>query len=330
MFNVKKKSLFFVISATLLLISCRVLSGRQAEMSEQELQTSVDQTVAAMDTDQDQAELTVQPDPIEPVDPDETDLEIDQNNNDIVMVTETQEPIGPMAVTDEACEPTVQVSVSTNCRVGPGQEYARVTALSVGQTARVIGRNAEGTYWIIQPPGSSGHCWLWGRYATVTCATAGLAIYEPPPTATPRQATATRTSTATRTPTVTQTPYDGGEIYFSCTRLLTLSPNSYVSLANCQRLSGSGGDLLYTTGLELRPLSGTRFGIWGSSNPEFLDCANHAGLNAWAFHRDSLAVGTRVCFWTGENRIGFFEVLAKDSPVTGNIQIHVRTWMTYR
>jgi len=61
----------------------------------------------------------------------------------------------------------------------------------------VVGKYSVGNYWIINNPDSSGTCWLWGQYATVTGNTAGLPEYTPPPTPTP-----TNTPTPTATPTL--------------------------------------------------------------------------------------------------------------------------------
>jgi hypothetical protein len=50
----------------------------------------------------------------------------------------------------------------------------------------VVGRNANGTYWIIRnPTRPSQLCWLWGQFATVTGNTSVLPVYVPPPTPTP-------------------------------------------------------------------------------------------------------------------------------------------------
>jgi hypothetical protein len=82
--------------------------------------------------------------------------------------------------------PLISVSVATNCRVGPGRAYDRVGALLVGQVAEVVGRHPNGTYWYIRNPSqSSGFCWLWGEYATVTGNFAALPVFTPPPTPTP-------------------------------------------------------------------------------------------------------------------------------------------------
>lgn len=90
----------------------------------------------------------------------------------------------PLATSTLAISPgVVQVSVSvpTNCRVGPGVAYARVSALRVGEVAEVVARHATGDYWIIRTPGTTNQtCWLWGQYATVTGDTSALPIFTPP------------------------------------------------------------------------------------------------------------------------------------------------------
>ncbi|MCE7858441.1 MAG: hypothetical protein DYG86_01490 [Chloroflexi bacterium CFX2] len=95
--------------------------------------------------------------------------------------------------------PQVTVSVNTNCRTGPGTQYDLIGALLVGQAATVVGKNTATGYWIINNPGKSGTCWLWGQYATVSGNTAGLTEYAIPPTPTP-SSTPTPTATATLAP----------------------------------------------------------------------------------------------------------------------------------
>lgn len=82
--------------------------------------------------------------------------------------------------------PQISVSVPTNCRKGPGKVYQRVGALLVGEVAQVYGRDPTGGYWYIpNPNSSSGYCWVWGEYATITGNITFLPVYTPPPTPTP-------------------------------------------------------------------------------------------------------------------------------------------------
>ena len=100
----------------------------------------------------------------------------------------------------EDSPPTVKVSVTTNCRTGPGVGYTRISSLSAGQQARVVGRNPTYPYWIIRDPwGTGSSCWLWNNYASVQGDTSSLPVIDPPaaPTALP---TGTPTGTATPDP----------------------------------------------------------------------------------------------------------------------------------
>ncbi|MBE0681040.1 MAG: hypothetical protein IH589_03935 [Anaerolineales bacterium] len=115
--------------------------------------------------------------------------------------TATPGPTSTPEFTPTPSVPQVSVSTNTNCRTGPGTEYDLIGALLVGQTATVVGKNTSTNYWIINNPGKSGTCWLWGQYATVSGNTAGLTEYAIPPTPTPLP-TSTPTATATLAPPV--------------------------------------------------------------------------------------------------------------------------------
>jgi hypothetical protein len=104
---------------------------------------------------------------------------------------------GTITPTDTPSVPMVTVSTNTNCRTGPGVVYDLIGALLVGEKAVVVGKFTSGNYWIINNPDSSGTCWLWGQYATISGNTAGLPEYAAPPTPTP---------TNTPTPSFTPTP----------------------------------------------------------------------------------------------------------------------------
>lgn len=101
----------------------------------------------------------------------------------VVVITNTPDPALPAATVDPALNVaattggvTVTVSQNTNCRTGPSQDFKDIFSLGIGQTAEVVGKNTLNNYWIIKIPDGSGKtCWLWGRYATVSGDTAGLA-----------------------------------------------------------------------------------------------------------------------------------------------------------
>jgi hypothetical protein len=81
--------------------------------------------------------------------------------------------------------PMVTVSVNTNCRSGPGEPYAILGVLMVGQSAEVVGQNPVTASWIIKLTPSGPTCWLTNIYATATGNTAGLPVVNPPPSPTP-------------------------------------------------------------------------------------------------------------------------------------------------
>jgi hypothetical protein len=105
-----------------------------------------------------------------------------------------------------ASVPMVSVSVATDCRTGPGQEYDPVGVLNPGQAYDAVGRSPEGDYWLIRVPATSTTlCWLGGEHVTVTGDPSGLPVSPPP---------------ATPTLVVTQagcpTPIGGGPTPVSC------------------------------------------------------------------------------------------------------------------
>jgi uncharacterized protein YgiM (DUF1202 family) len=91
-----------------------------------------------------------------------------------------------MAGVTSPSEVTLKVSVPTNCRVGPGIPYEIVSILQVNKTVKVVARHASADFWVIENPGGSGTCWVWGEHATFTGAKGNLPIQAPPPAPTPQ------------------------------------------------------------------------------------------------------------------------------------------------
>jgi hypothetical protein len=89
--------------------------------------------------------------------------------------------------------------------------YTYLGALLVGESAEVVGRNTEWTYWVIRNPDKSGGtCWLWGQYATLSGDTSGVPVYSTPVLLT---ATATSTTPSVNTPTgATRILFETGSI----------------------------------------------------------------------------------------------------------------------
>ena len=82
--------------------------------------------------------------------------------------------------------PSVQVSIDTNCRSGPGKSYTWLGGLMVGESALIVGKDPSGQYWYIANPDQEGkYCWIWRKYASTTGATEPLPVYTPGPIPTP-------------------------------------------------------------------------------------------------------------------------------------------------
>jgi hypothetical protein len=103
-----------------------------------------------------------------------------------VTPTKTPSPTPYPTFTLVVAIPRVYVSKSTYCRAGPGQVYQALGALKTGEAVQVVGRSADGKYWIIRNPKyPSQFCWLSGKYANVTGAAGILPVFTPPPLPTP-------------------------------------------------------------------------------------------------------------------------------------------------
>ena len=114
---------------------------------------------------------------------------------------------------EDTDQPTVKVSLATNCRTGPGIGYYILSVLKVGEPGQLVGRDQYGNYWIIKDPRKTGkECWLWSYYATTSGNTKNLQVYFYPsqPTAnntkTPVPTFAKTTPAPTKTPKPTSTP----------------------------------------------------------------------------------------------------------------------------
>ena len=167
-------ALFMILTFT---VGCGVLIGDgQEPSSEEEIKTSVAGTMIAVQVAETLAGRA--PAAGDTVDPAGT---IPQASTATPTVTTSP----TVTLTPAPDVPMASVSVNTNCRTGPDKIYDIVGALLVGEQAEVVGKFADGTYWVIKNPDGVGECWLWGFYATVVGLTEGLRTYEQPPTPTP-------------------------------------------------------------------------------------------------------------------------------------------------
>ncbi|HEY2981023.1 MAG TPA: hypothetical protein VGJ22_07580 [Anaerolineales bacterium] len=71
---------------------------------------------------------------------------------------------------------------AVNCRTGPGTSWPIVITLNPGQSAEIVGRNAEGTWWQVKNPAVAGSfCWMSATFVTVSGDVSGVAIAAGPP-----------------------------------------------------------------------------------------------------------------------------------------------------
>lgn len=63
----------------------------------------------------------------------------------------------------------ILVNMATTCLSGPGQVYDAIGTLNLDQEAKLVGRRADGEYWLIQNPASpTTLCWLKDASVTLT------------------------------------------------------------------------------------------------------------------------------------------------------------------
>ena len=79
---------------------------------------------------------------------------------------------------------------NTNCRTGPGTIYEWVTLIAAGVQVEAVARNSVNDYYYVKNPNAtSGYCWLWSKYSSITGNITILPVFTPQPT--PTVATAT-------------------------------------------------------------------------------------------------------------------------------------------
>ena len=81
--------------------------------------------------------------------------------------------------------PTVPVAspkdVAVNCRFGPGTVWVALSALNVGQSAQIAGKNSDGSWWYIVDPFNSGrHCWVSMSVTNASGNLASIPVVEAP------------------------------------------------------------------------------------------------------------------------------------------------------
>lgn len=128
-----------------------------------------------------------------------------------IIIDPSQSPASPAATASDAptaCLPSATANVNANVRWGPGLIYSVVAALAAGESAPIIGRNENSSWWRLQMGENAlTEFWISNEVVQVACLEAGVPVVSTPipPTLTPTP-TATPTATPTITPTPTLTP----------------------------------------------------------------------------------------------------------------------------
>lgn len=84
--------------------------------------------------------------------------------------TDTAQPVAPM----------VTGNVDSNCRRGPSTAYQNIATLLEGQSAPIIGRLADNTWWVIDLVDASENCWVWDDLVTVSGDPSGVPVITAP------------------------------------------------------------------------------------------------------------------------------------------------------
>ena len=88
--------------------------------------------------------------------------------------TETPTPGNPQAMGTQ----------NTNCRHGPAVVYDIEGLLMEGETAPIVGRNADNSWWVIVLPDTQLQCWVWGGGVRISGNTGSVPVIAAPPTPT--------------------------------------------------------------------------------------------------------------------------------------------------
>jgi uncharacterized protein YraI len=83
---------------------------------------------------------------------------------------------------------TANVRQNAVCRDGPTKEYPILAYFDAGTVLKIVGKNQQGTSWVVENPSTGGQCWIAGNLVDVTGDLTQVSIINPglPPTPTPK------------------------------------------------------------------------------------------------------------------------------------------------
>ncbi len=99
--------------------------------------------------------------------------------------TETETPV-PSDTPTITPTPTPSVPMVTpsdqpvNCRYGPSTYYQPIGALTVGNSAQILGKSSDGGWWQIPTPSGSGSCWVASSVTIASGDLSGISVVSPP------------------------------------------------------------------------------------------------------------------------------------------------------
>jgi hypothetical protein len=95
--------------------------------------------------------------------------------------TPTPTPMTAPSVEAVSCtEPTASFVVGANCRAGPSTDYDAVDAVPSGQSAPIVGRNEDSSWYLVRPS-DGGSCWVSAVTVSVCGDVESVAVAGAPP-----------------------------------------------------------------------------------------------------------------------------------------------------
>lgn len=150
--------------------------------------------------------------------------------------TPTATPIAAPGVPTAALPQATIATDALNVRSGPGTDYPIITALTLGTTCPIVGRNAISTWWDIRcANGVTG--WVSGPLVVVTGSTANVPVVNVNPPPAPPTATPMPSPTAVPMPPVTSAAW---RVSFFNNRDLAGSPSVVTEVSNLDFNWGTG------------------------------------------------------------------------------------------
>ena len=86
--------------------------------------------------------------------------------------------LAQLTATPAPGQPNGSVNKNTVCRSGPSLQYAILLYLNSGTPANIVGRNQDGTWWLIVRPDGYGNCWIPGTELTISGNTGSVPVVQ--------------------------------------------------------------------------------------------------------------------------------------------------------